>query len=57
MSGGGQGVEKNHFIESQNRHMTPPMSEAERHRTRRYMIAIATILALATLAPVAVLAA
>jgi hypothetical protein len=33
------------------------MSDTDRIRTRRYLIAMATILALATLAPVAVLAA
>jgi hypothetical protein len=52
-----QTIEKNRFPEDQNRHMTPPMSEQERRKSRAFMIAIAAALALATLAPVAVLAA
>ncbi len=52
-----QAIEKNHFPDKQNRHILPPMTDKERARTRQMMLAIAAVLALATLAPVAVLAA
>jgi hypothetical protein len=53
---GAEAVEKNHFIASQNRHRVQSMTEAERNRNRFVMLIIAAALAVATLAPVAVLA-
>ena len=56
-----QALEKNHFLECQNRHKTLPMSkdEARKNRlnTRRLMLFIVLCIGLAILAPVAVLAA
>jgi hypothetical protein len=57
MFGGVQVTEKNHFPGDQNRHILPFMSEQDRKRSRFLLIALAAALALATLAPVAVLAA
>jgi hypothetical protein len=59
--GGAQVFEKNRFLTPQNRasvpDMSPVMSETERNRTRLVMLMIAAALAVATIAPVAVLAA
>jgi hypothetical protein len=52
-----QTIEKNRFLGGENRHMNQTMSETEIRRRRILLLAIAAALALATLAPVAVLAA
>jgi hypothetical protein len=51
-----QVVEKNRFPEQWNRHMTPAMTDIDRERSRFLLVVIAAALALATLAPIAVLA-
>ncbi len=51
-----QTFEKNRFPEWQNRHMSQVMTETERRRSRLLLIVIAAAIAMATLAPVAVLA-
>jgi hypothetical protein len=56
MSRHGQVIEKNHFPERWNRSMSFAMSDADRRRSKVLLIALAAILALATLAPMAVLA-
>jgi hypothetical protein len=55
--GGAQVFEKNRFLTPQNRASVRGMSESERIRTRLVMLLIAAALAVATIAPVAVLAA
>lgn len=57
MSDIAQAFEKNHFLNHQNRARVRGMSDIERNRTRIVMLIIAAALAVATLAPVAVLAA
>jgi hypothetical protein len=57
MSDIAQVFEKNHFLAHQNRLKLLRMSDIERNRTRIVMLIIAAALAVATLAPVAVLAA
>jgi hypothetical protein len=52
----GQVVEKNHFPGEWNRHMSLSMTEIDRQRSRFLLVMIASALALATLAPIAVLA-
>jgi hypothetical protein len=52
-----QVLEKNHFLPPQNRATSLKMSEKERKRSRIMMLVLAAGLALAILAPVAVLAA
>ncbi len=56
MSDSAQVFEKNHFLNDQNRAKVFRMSDIERNRTRIVMLIIAAALALATLAPVVVLA-
>jgi hypothetical protein len=56
MSRHGQVIEKNHFPEKWNRSMSLAMSDIDRRRSKVMLIALAAILALATLAPMAVLA-
>ncbi len=57
MSSGAQVLEKNHLMTPQNRATVIRMTDTERTRTRIVMLMIAAILAIATIAPVAVLAA
>ena len=52
-----QVFEKNHFLEDQNRVTKPPMNKATKLNTRVMLLFLAAGLALAILAPVAVLAA
>jgi len=52
-----QVLEKNHFPLTQNRATSLSMSDRERKRGRLLMVLLAASLALAILAPVAVLAA
>jgi hypothetical protein len=52
-----QVLEKNHFLPSQNRATSSRMNEKDRKRGRILMLFLAVGLALAILAPVAVLAA
>jgi hypothetical protein len=57
MSFDAQLFEKNHFLAPQNQDILPRMSEQERQKSKFWMLMIAAALALAILAPVAVLAA
>lgn len=57
MSAAAQVFEKNHFLEGQNRATRPIMKTASKLNTRVLLICLAAGLALAILAPVAVLAA
>lgn len=52
-----QVLEKNHFLDPQNRGTSVRMTENDRHRGRILMLCLAIGLMLAILAPVAVLAA
>jgi hypothetical protein len=58
---GAQVFEKNHFLETQNRATSSPMKHIHndspaRRRARLFLVLMAAALAVATLAPVAVLA-
>ena len=57
MSAAAQVFEKNHFLEAQNRATSSSMNKASKHNTRALLLFLAAGLALAILAPVAVLAA
>jgi hypothetical protein len=57
MMASAQVFEKNHFLEPQNQPTSLRMSERDRSRNRVLLLALAAGLALAILAPVAVLAA
>ena len=57
MTAASQVFEKNHLFMPQNRGKSSPMSERDRKTGRLIMLALATVLALAILAPVVVLAA
>lgn len=52
-----QVFEKNHFLTPQNRATSIGMSEKDRNRSRLLMLCLAVCLALAIIAPVAILAA
>ena len=51
-----QVLEKNHFLESQNRSTVPAMTETRTPNPQVWLLLMAACLVLATLAPVAVLA-
>jgi hypothetical protein len=59
---GAQVLEKNHFLEGQNRVTNPPMqstldAQQTRRRARLLLLLMAAAIAAATIAPMAVLAA
>lgn len=50
-----QVLEKNHFLERQNRSTMPPMDETRHPNPQVWLLLMAACLVLATIAPVAVL--